>query len=319
MQVLQQLEFGDVEGHPFHGNQYKDYEGEVGNRDHITRTELGTLPIAAVKDLLGARGEVPGGHRNRTGEAWDSFVKDIKDNGIKNPIFITVDHGQAPQISEGNHRRDAAVEAGFDHVPVEIKYFGHAEQEGSVHERAITAAGDLPGHPFHGNQWTGGGAGRATKDDGWSPDVFPDKIKDDIFMYSEDAELSPELYEYIQTKSESAPTLYRGMFVSEETEQQLLRELAPHQTATMRMTSWTSDEKVTEKFADPEWPGAAVADSQRGVPIYLQMAGAKGVNIENVVHSEFKPEREWLVPDMRVRGVGIHTENGRTVIHVVPA
>jgi hypothetical protein len=33
-----------------------------------------------------------------------------------------------PVISEGNHRRDAAVELGHSHVPVEIRYFGHAEQ-----------------------------------------------------------------------------------------------------------------------------------------------------------------------------------------------
>lgn len=106
----------------------KDYEGEVGRSDHITRGQRGHLPVEAVAQLAGARGEVPGEHRNRQGERWEHFKSDIAEHGIKEPIFITVDHGEQPKISEGNHRRDAAVELGHSHVPVEIRYFGHAER-----------------------------------------------------------------------------------------------------------------------------------------------------------------------------------------------
>ena len=122
----------------------ENYEGEFGNRDHITRSEEGTIPTDFVKNLQGARGEVPGGHRNRQGQKWTDFVNDVKTNGVKNPIFITVDQGEQPKISEGNHRRDAAVEAGLDNVPVEIKYYGHAEQEGTVAERAQGLAAAEP-------------------------------------------------------------------------------------------------------------------------------------------------------------------------------
>lgn len=111
----------------FEGEQH-DYEGEVGNRTHITRILRGTVPTSSVAGLPGARGETPGAHRNRQGERWDHFKADIAENGIKNPLFITVDHGQDPVISEGNHRRDAAVETGLPHVPVEVRYFGHAEK-----------------------------------------------------------------------------------------------------------------------------------------------------------------------------------------------
>ena len=110
-------------------NKQNDWEGEVGNERHITRRVHGTLPISKVANLAGARGEIPGAHRNKQGERWESFKSDIAENGIQEPIFITHDHGHAPRISEGNHRRDAAVELGHKEVPVEVSYFGHSEHD----------------------------------------------------------------------------------------------------------------------------------------------------------------------------------------------
>lgn len=112
--------------------QFTEYEGTEGNPGHITRTESGMLPTSAVANLRGRSGEVPGEHRNRQGADWDSYKADIAANGIRNPIFITRDHGQEPRISEGNHRRDAAVELEHSHVPVEIRYYGHSERQGLV-------------------------------------------------------------------------------------------------------------------------------------------------------------------------------------------
>lgn len=108
------------------------YEGHVGSRSHITRTESGMLPVSAVAGLRGKNGEVPGEHRNRQGADWEGFKGDIASRGIKNPLFVTVDHGQSPVLSEGSHRRDAAVELGMSHVPAEIRYYGHAERQGLV-------------------------------------------------------------------------------------------------------------------------------------------------------------------------------------------
>ena len=110
--------------------EVKDYEVQTGNRTHITRIEQGTIPTAAIAHMRGERGEWPGEHRNRQGQRWESFKNDIRQNGIKSPIFILVDPGKPPRISEGNHRRDAALELGMDRVPVEIRYFGHSEREG---------------------------------------------------------------------------------------------------------------------------------------------------------------------------------------------
>lgn len=120
------------------GPQYhtvQDWEGTAGNSGHITRSEQGLIPTAVVAGLHGARGETPGEHRNRQGPEWEDYKNDIRANGITSPLFITVDWNQDPKISEGNHRRDAAVELGLPHVPAEIRYFGRAEQQGSVHER----------------------------------------------------------------------------------------------------------------------------------------------------------------------------------------
>jgi hypothetical protein len=112
--------------------QVKEYEGRVGERRHITRNEEGLIPTSMVAHLHGVEGEVPGEHRNRQDEQWDRFKGDIAEHGIQHPIFITQDWGEGPKISEGNHRRDAAVELGMTHVPVEIRYFGHAERQGTV-------------------------------------------------------------------------------------------------------------------------------------------------------------------------------------------
>jgi ParB/Sulfiredoxin domain len=122
--------------HP-HPDQFDvhDYEGTTGRGDHITRSELGMIPTAAIAGLYGAEGEVPGEHRNRQGSEWDEWKRDIAERGIQKPVFITVDYGEEPKISEGNHRRDAAVELGMPHTPVQIRYFGHAEKQGSVFQR----------------------------------------------------------------------------------------------------------------------------------------------------------------------------------------
>lgn len=127
---------------------HKDYEGRLAEPRHITRRQDGTIPTSAIAHLRGVKGEVPGEHRNRKGQAWEDFKADIAANGIQHPIFITHDYGEEPKISEGNHRRDAAVELGLPEVPVEIKHFGQAERHDpfeQYHESERTAALD-PSH-----------------------------------------------------------------------------------------------------------------------------------------------------------------------------
>jgi 8-oxo-dGTP pyrophosphatase MutT (NUDIX family)/GNAT superfamily N-acetyltransferase len=113
-----------------------DYEGAVGDRTHITRNVQMDLPTHLVAHMPGVMDERPGEHRNMQGDKWEDFKNDISANGIKNPLFITVDHGQRPRLSEGNHRRDAAIELGLKHVPAQVRYYGHAERDSDLEDQA---------------------------------------------------------------------------------------------------------------------------------------------------------------------------------------
>lgn len=132
-----------------------NYEGREGDRSHLTRAQTGTIPTDLIATMPGVSGEVPGEHRNKQGAEWDAFVADIRANGIQRPIFITIDWDGQPRISEGNHRRDAAVEAGLTDVPVEIRYFGHAQRQNPV------------------EQWTGEWDGADDEPEASAPDAAP--------------------------------------------------------------------------------------------------------------------------------------------------
>lgn len=111
---------------------YTNYTGKTGNNKHITRREYGTIPTAAITNAKGMMGEDP---KTFVGSRWEELKVDIKTNGITNPIFVNVDHGKNPMINEGNHRLEAARQLGMRTVPVEIAYYGHAEDEGTVMDR----------------------------------------------------------------------------------------------------------------------------------------------------------------------------------------
>jgi hypothetical protein len=127
--------------------------GAYGNNTHITMEEKGTIPIEVVANMLGQSGEIPGDHRNMKGEEWEEFKADLTANGMHYGIFIVVEVGEPIRVWEGNHRRDAAVELGWDEIPVQIRYFGHAEQDGTLMERwergGIRAFGRKIGPWYH--------------------------------------------------------------------------------------------------------------------------------------------------------------------------
>ncbi|MCK5316334.1 MAG: ParB N-terminal domain-containing protein [Anaerolineales bacterium] len=112
----------------------KTYEGAVGNEQHITRNDDGVIPTELLVGYRGARGEVRGAHTTRSGERFDELVEDIRQNGIKDPIFVTVEPNGLTQISEGNNRLDAAMKLGISEVPVEIRAFGHGERTSAIHQ-----------------------------------------------------------------------------------------------------------------------------------------------------------------------------------------
>lgn len=124
--------------------------GRVGYSEHLTRTEDGTLPVSFAMKLRGKnREEKILKWREENGEPffgrypkakWEAFVADVKRRGIQDPILVIKDYGKEPVIYEGNHRVRAAEQAGLRDIPVEIRYFGHGEQDGLVSENTVRAS-----------------------------------------------------------------------------------------------------------------------------------------------------------------------------------
>lgn len=116
----------------------QDYEGTTGSTRHITRVERGLMPTEALAKLHGVNGERPGySEWHKTGQEWEDFKDRLGREGIQSPAHVIVDHGKAPLLSEGNQRRDYAVERGRSHVPVEVTYFGNAHKQGTLWERHL--------------------------------------------------------------------------------------------------------------------------------------------------------------------------------------
>jgi hypothetical protein len=109
---------------------------EAGAYD-VTCMKQGEIKIDALKGIPGANGENRQWHKrdgkeyfgNYSKEEWEEFKNDLEQNGMKYPIFITVDKDGTILMSEGNHRMEAAKQLEWDSVPVEIKYFGNSQQD----------------------------------------------------------------------------------------------------------------------------------------------------------------------------------------------
>jgi hypothetical protein len=259
----------------------KDYAGTPGDRSHITRIEKGTLPIGDVANLKGVSGEVPGEHRNRQGPAWDSFVNDVKTNGIKEPIFITHDPGEEPKISEGNHRRDAAVEAGLKDVPVEIRHFGHAEQE-PVTQVSLSVEDEA--RDVHG-RWTSGAERDSTVNDAitsWkgSPLVLlPYLDEKKPTDYPDQVEHKKQVQALVKEVRENGRTndvpLYRGERPG---------------TRSAPLESWSEDRGVAERFTHGPYgttPGAVTT---------LAPGEAHGIRVADYLGEPADAiEHEWIL------------------------
>ena len=117
-----------------------DYEGNEGSQWHATRVEKGTVPLTEVSKLKSEGGEIRkwwlrdgdqyfGNYRK---DRWQDFLADIKRNGMQDPIEIWVKPGKPPQIREGNHRLQAALQLRLREVPVIITYYGHTQRDVTV-------------------------------------------------------------------------------------------------------------------------------------------------------------------------------------------
>lgn len=83
-----------------------------------------TIEMVPVELLAGMRG-------NELNYDVADLAQDISENGIKNPLIITYGiKDKGAYIAEGNHRLQAAIDAGFTHVPVRVNRTWEAGDQG---------------------------------------------------------------------------------------------------------------------------------------------------------------------------------------------
>ena len=126
--------------------EVRNFEGRWGDERQLARKELGRLAVRRLIEMPGARDDhhlfqsSPSGKYSQ--DRWSEFVADVAKRGVLRPVFIVVEPisrpqgtrviAAGPQISEGNHRVRAALDAGIPSIPVEIRYFGKAEERWEV-------------------------------------------------------------------------------------------------------------------------------------------------------------------------------------------
>ena len=130
---------GLVPGVPSWGGKMKKWDGEIGNWRHITGKQEVFAPPQALASIPGEKGEIRkwaadrSSFGNYSAKDWAEFVADVKKRGVVDPILITKD-GRGFRVSEGNHRIQAAIQAGIPEIPVEVRYFGKSESAGLLLE-----------------------------------------------------------------------------------------------------------------------------------------------------------------------------------------
>jgi hypothetical protein len=117
--------------------KFERHSGTEGNNRHITGEMYTNLPTEYCLKLSGVMGEDRKWHKHSSGmwlfgnytiEKWYEFLKSIAEDGLKWPIFITVDYKDRPKINEGNHRVQAFEQLKIETIPANIRFFGKAEE-----------------------------------------------------------------------------------------------------------------------------------------------------------------------------------------------
>jgi hypothetical protein len=76
------------------------------------RSVMENVPIAWLKHLTA------GNPLRRSSEEIDELAEDIKQNGMNNPVIITVGKNtRTAMLGEGNHRLEACIRAGYTSIP----------------------------------------------------------------------------------------------------------------------------------------------------------------------------------------------------------
>lgn len=113
-----------------------DNKMERGSQYTLTQIREGFVPTSFISKIPGLNNEKRN-WKERSGvnmfgnypeKDWLAFLQNIREQGILEPLLIFVEENGDILISEGNHRKEAAIQLGFKEVPVEIRYFANSQE-----------------------------------------------------------------------------------------------------------------------------------------------------------------------------------------------
>ena len=163
----------------------------------------------------------------------------------------------------------------------------------------VVTKGDVKGHEFHGNQYTGGLGGEANP--------LSDKEKEDLNTWSEIADgmggPSRDALEKIALKAnEKAPELFRGIQLEPQDYRELMTSLRVGATIKLPFSSWSENRMVGEQFASEDSPMGFMGE--KGVVFHIA-EGTRGVSIAPYAVEQFQYQKEWLIPERGFRVVSV--------------
>lgn len=127
------------------GNWLRDeqeYNASRGKNRHGSPARFGAttawwsrkvlIPVAVLKSLRGTSGEQDNVRHEDLAWLTDHMSKQkrlpLSENGKHYAPYVEVWQDGTAWVSEGNHRIMAAAASGFKYLPIELRYFGGAEQ-----------------------------------------------------------------------------------------------------------------------------------------------------------------------------------------------
>ena len=108
----------------------------IGDNKKNTYFQTGILSVDTLNNATGFNGEERQWVTNEDGtksfgnyseERWNTFLEDIKTNGVTEPIVIEVWVDGSIKIWEGNHRLEACRVLGITQIPAKVYYMGGSE------------------------------------------------------------------------------------------------------------------------------------------------------------------------------------------------
>lgn len=255
---------GDVPGHEFHGNQYTDGGAAAGKADSASER---------AKNASESANNWPSKREHAQATLAHVIARDSHDAASKVAVSDEVrSHHEA--------QRDAHGEAAKSHSSESMKYRKSARSDGAM------SKGDVPGHEFHGNQYTGGGGG---DDDEEGRSTSPGEVERDLAGM-----VGGETFQEAGILASDRGVVLRGKSVEEahaEVGAALNEDFGPDGDGTFEQVL---DMKDTDYMTnDPGWVGVMPS----GDEIHFNFSQDHGGNATvTITHQGNRGRNRWAMP-----------------------